>query len=866
MLCWCLIGVAAAQEAAPTRPFRATLDNGMVVILKEDRSAPILTMQVWVRAGSIHEDTMLGSGVSHFVEHMLFKGTKKRAVGQFAQEIKAAGGTLNASTRREVTVYHVTIRSAFFEMALDALSDVIMHSSFDPEETAKEREVIIKELEEDEDDPNMKLHFTFASLAYRVHPYRLPVGGYVSQFKTITREQLLAYYAKMYVPNNMVFIMVGDFDTKTVFPKIQAAFKDFARKPLPPIYVPEEPRQVGKRFAAVTHPNARTCTLQMGFHTVSLRHPDLFALDMLALILGSGETSRLTRRLKYELELVKTISAVSYTPQYPGMFYIRASFDEVDKSSAIEKAVLEEIEKFKTDLVSTEELERAKNRVLAEYWFSRQTVEEQAEALGISELWADNLAFDELYVAGIKQVTAEQIREVARKYLYEDNLTVVVLSPQQEEPRTEEVVERVDTPVVPPTELAAPLKLSCGISVVIKERSALPLVTLCATVNGGVRAETEKNNGVCNIMTIMLTKGTRTRSREKIAELIESVGGRLEPTSGRNTFMLSISVLKEHLPLAVDLLSDMLMNPAFDEKEFDIVKKTTLFNLKREAEDPFNANIREVHKALYGSHPYARLPQGTYESVSLLTREDVVQFHETFCRPSNMVIAVVGDVNRQEVVEMLENAFKGFTDAPVPLPAFPPLPEQKEAVRIELQGTQPALGVGSLVFRTVSMRDRDRYAFDVLDSLLGSMGGRIFVSLRDRDALAYELGCASRVQLDRGFFWFFVRTSPENIEKFFEGVRRELDLLVSDGIPAEELERAKNSVIGAFIADQQTNSSQAMSLALDTIYDIGEHATARYPEHISAVTADDIKRIVKTYLAPENAVVVVINPAERRDN
>jgi zinc protease len=366
-------------------------------------------------------------------------------------------------------------------------------------------------------------------------------------------------------------------------------------------------------------------------------------------------------------------------------------------------------------------------------------------------------------------------------------------------------------------------------------------------------------------MTAMLTKGTKNRTREEIARLIESVGGQLEPTSGRNTFMLSISVLKEHLPLAIDLLSDMLLNPSFDEKEFDTVKKMALFGLKREQENPFMANMREVHKALYGSHPYAMLPNGTYESVSSLTRQDVARFHETYCRPGSMVLAVVGDVNQQELVGNLEEAFKGFADAPVPSLAFPAIPDQKEALRKELHGTQPALGVGSLAFRTVAMKDKDRYAFDVLDSMLGSMGGRIFVNLRDRDALAYELGCTSRVQLDRGFFWFYVRTSPENIEKFFAGVRRELDSLANEEIPADELERAKNSVIGAFIAEQQTNRSQAMSYALDTIYDVGEHDIAHYPEHISAISTDDIKRIVKTYLVPESAVFVVTQPAAKKE-
>ncbi|MDQ7778140.1 MAG: pitrilysin family protein [Planctomycetota bacterium] len=860
------VGPAVSQEKAEkpvSAPLREVLDNGMVVILKEDHGAPILTMQVWLRAGAIYEADMLGSGVSHYVEHMLFKGTKKRAVGQFAQEIKAAGGSLNANTRQDLTVYHVTIQSAFFDKGLDALSDVIMNSSFDEEETKKEKDVIVKELEEDGDDPNMKLYYTFAPLAYQAHPYRHPVGGYLPQFKTITREQLIGYYRKLYVPNNMAFVMVGDFDAKTAMPTIKEAFKDYERKALEPVLIPEEPRQVGMRRAVVTHPNAQICTLRLGFHTISLRDPDLFALDTLALVLGAGETSRLTRKLKYELKLVNGIGAGSHTPQYPGLFYVSTTFNEPEDAARIEEVVLGEIERFKTELISTEELERAKNRVLAEYWFGRQTVEEQAEALGISEFWASNLAFDELYVEGIKKVTPEQVRDVANKYFRADNMTVVCMTPEPE-PDDTAGAKTVPTDSTGGVQALPVIVLDNGISLVVKERPVLPLVSICATCLGGLRAETEQNNGVCNIMTNMLTLGTKSRTRAQIAETIEAVGGHIEPTSGRNTFMVSISVLKEHLPLAVELLGDMLMNPSFDEKEFETLKKVALAGLKREAENPFMPNIREIHKMLYGAHPYSMLPNGTIETVSKLTPESLAEFHRAYCRPKNMVIAIIGDVNKDQVVELVGKAFKSFEDASIPEMKLPEIPDQTEAVRKDVQGAQQNLGIGSMAFRTVTMREPDRYAFDVLDSILGSMGGRIFINLRDKEALAYELGCVSRTQLDRGYVWFYIRSTPDKIDKFFVGVRRELDSLVNDPIPAEELERAKNSVIGAYISEQQTNGSQAMSVALDTIYVMGEHGSEKYPDHIRSVTADDIKRIVKTYLAPEKALIVVTKPAEKK--
>ncbi len=845
-------------------PLRADLDNGMVSIVKEDHAAPIVTLQAWFRAGSIFEEEFLGCGISHFVEHMIFKGTPTRGVGQFANEIRAAGGDLNAYTFYDRTVFYCTVRSAYLDAALEALSDVVKNSAFDPAETAKESEVIVKELEKDVDTPDHILYQLFQATAYQVHPYRIPVGGFIDQFKRIGREDLVRYYRRMYVPNNMIFVVVGDVDAPAAAGKVERAFADFQRRPRPPIPLLQEPRQLGRRQASREADTPQT-KLMLGWHTIPVTHPDLYALDVLSLVLGHGRASRFARIVKDKRRLVSSIDASSDTPLDPGTFYVWADGIEPDRIGETQDVVLEEAYRLRDEPITSAELDRAKNQVLANFVFSRQGVEAQARSLGMGECLAHNIAFDALYVQGIKRVQPDQVLDAARRYLTEETLTVA------------SVVPRTAPVAVGGAPLAAAAAPAAGVRVpsvaksslpgggtlLVRPNRALPLVTAYATFLGGVRFEPLDRAGVSAFMASTMTRGTRRRSADELNEAIESVGGRLEQFSGKNSFGLQVTCLTEHLDLALGLLGECLSEPAFDAEQVELIRRLTLSAIARQKEDAMTQDMLLLNRLLYGEHPYGRPHLGNEETIAAMGREDLVAFHAGWCRSSNAVVSVVGDVSVEEAQAKIGRVLAGLSASPVDAPTLSAQP--RVVARQDARQTIPGRNLGALCvgFPTVSFRHPDGYVLDVIQQLLSGLGGRLFVRLREEQALAYEVHGVAANNLDPGAFLFMTRTTADKFDACLAGLADELAHLSSDLIPEDELARAKNSLVGARIADLQRNQDQAQGMALDELYGLGYEHYWRYIDRIEGIGVEDIRRVARAYLDMGRCIVArtLVEPA-----
>lgn len=833
-------------------PLRADHDNGMVSIVKEDHAAPIVTLQAWFRAGSVFEEEFLGCGISHYVEHMIFKGTPTRGVNAFANEIHAAGGDLNAYTFYDRTVFYCTFRSPYFDQGLDALADVVKNSSFDPAEAAKEADVIVKELEKDLDTPDNILFHSFQSTAYQVHPYRIPVGGFIDQFKRIGRDDLVRYYRRMYVPNNLIFVVVGDVDGPSAAEKVRRAFSSFERRPRPTIVLPQEPRQLGRR-SVTRECDTPVAKLMIGWHTIPITHPDLHALDILALVLGHGRASRLARTVKDKLRLVSSIDASSDTPLDPGTFYLWADGIDPGRIADAERAALEEAYRCREELVTPAELERAKNQVIANFVFSRQGVEAQARSLGTGECLAHNVEFDAAYVEGVKTVDIDQVRQVARRYLSEENLTVACVRPR---------TTTIAVPAVAGASLAvgsvpdvAKSTLPGGGTLLVRPIRALPLVTVYAAFLGGVRFEPTDRAGVSAFMASALTRGTRRRPAEEVHERIEAVGARLDQFSGKNSFGLQATCLTEHLDLALGQLAECLAEPAFDPDQVELVRRLTLSAIAKQAEDSLTQDMILLNRSLYGDHPYGRPQLGREESVKAITRDDLVAFHAAWCRTSNAVVCVVGDVSVEEARRKVEAAFAGVASTSITVPPLAPAPPL--AGRREVEQTVPGRNLGALCvgFPTVSFRHPDAYALDVIQQVLSGLGGRIFVRLRDEQALAYEVHCLAANNLDPGAFLFLTRTTPDKFAPCLEGLAEELARLSREAVPADELARAKNSLVGSRIADLQRNQDQAQGMALDELYGLGYGHYWQYIDRVEAVTADDVRRVARAYLDMGRCVV-----------
>src|SRR5437660_5084104 len=492
-LCASLLFSMVNLKAAPTEPLSVVnfppstaqkwiLPNGLTIIVQEDRSAPVASVQAWCATGSIYEDQHLGAGLSHSLEHMLFKGTKTRSTNEIAQKIQGVGGYINAYTSFDRTVFWIDVTKDVVSTALGILADAMVNSTLPPDEYNKEQEVIRREFAMGMDDPDRMTGLLLFATAYQRHPYRFPVIGELEIYNQLTQEQVMQYYKTRYVPNNLTFIVAGDVDAEKVRQQLTNLIKPYPEKSLQPVFVPAEPPQFGRRevhqeFATeLTH-------LSLAWHIPEVTSPDVPALDLLSTILGEGRSSRLYRRVREEAGLAFSIAAFSYTPGDPGLFGIDATVDP-KKREAAEQLALRIVDELKQGGVTTEELGKAKKITLSHHLGALTTMRGQASDIGANWLLTRDLNFSRHYLDAVQKVTLDDIKRVAASYLTENNLTVISLNPKGSLATKTEGVKAGALGEIQKFEL------SNGLRLLVREDPRLPLVAMGAVFRGGLLAET----------------------------------------------------------------------------------------------------------------------------------------------------------------------------------------------------------------------------------------------------------------------------------------------------------------------------------------------------------------------------------------
>ena len=406
---------------------RHQLDNGLICLIKKDYTAPLVSIQVWVGTGSAQEGEYLGGGLSHFIEHMIFKGTPKRKPADISREINDAGGSINAYTTLDRTVFWADMPAENWLKGLDVLSDAVLNASFPDDEWRREKDVIRREMAMGNDNPDNVLSKLLLQTAYLVHPYRFPVIGKEEIFNNLSRADLLAFFNRHYTPDNMIIAVTGNIETDKVLAEIECRFKGTGRRsrPLPEQTV--EPPQLSPRSARKTGVY-NISRLEMAWHTVGLSHPDAPALDILSVITGGGKSSRLGQEIKENRKLAFSIHAWSYTPKDAGLFGISATFDPAKEEELIQ-AVGAEVASWRTNLFTAAEVDKARNKLAADILLAFQTMHGKADTFASGEFYAGTPVYFKNYLKRLADVTPASLPAVAKKYLNENNRTITILSP-----------------------------------------------------------------------------------------------------------------------------------------------------------------------------------------------------------------------------------------------------------------------------------------------------------------------------------------------------------------------------------------------------------------------------------------------------
>ncbi|MFW6155739.1 MAG: M16 family metallopeptidase, partial [Armatimonadota bacterium] len=838
-------------------PVVETLDNGTRLVVEVDHSRPVAAVRVYVGAGSIYEGEYLGGGITHFLEHTISEGSRSRTLEEIEAELDAIGNTYNAYTTKDHTCYFATTAREDVGRAIDVISDFVLNPTFPEEHVETQRGIIQREMAMGDDQPQRRITQLLYETLFTTHPARHRIIGYPEAFNALTREDIVAYHERMYVPDNMVLAAVGDFDGEAILEQLRSTFGSVPRRPRPALQLAQEPAQIATRRRVVEDRAVRRAYLRVAWPTITLFHPNLYALDTLSGYLTDGESSLLVRRLRDELGLVDSIAGYSSTPVYnAGVFVFAATLDP-ENLQRVEEEITRALDEVKQSAPPKREIQRVLRQVEAGEIFAQESAEGRASTLGRNLMLTGDEEFTKRYVEGIRGVTPKQVRDVARKYFPPERMTVAVLRPPG------------DGEADAPEELAAAdvrtrrRTLDNGLRVIVRENHAVPAVSIATATLGGLRYEDAETAGITSLMAQMLVRGTQQHTREELAERVDRLGGSLEPYSGRNSFGLTAQFLSGDLPAALELTLDALFHPTFPQDELRRERQLALARIQRQRDSVQRFAIQTLLGELFREHTYQFMPVGTEGSVRDLTVADLKAFHAAWARPPATAVVIAGDVESQKAfaqVERLAGKLTAGQQTAPEAPTEPPIEQPRERI-IERPQQQAVVACG---FHGLTVDDPDREVLEVLDAVLsgvGMPGGRLHEALRGQQ-LVYFVHGMPLLGLDPGAYMILAGTAPDSVGT----VREQIASIVTDVASAppgeEELTRAKRMAVAAHRLSLQTNASLAQTMALDVIYGLGAENWESYEERIEAVTAGQVQQMARRLLDLDRSATVVTTPED----
>ena len=826
------------------------LDNGLNFIIREDRSNPVVSLQAWCETGSIHEGQFLGSGVSHFVEHMLFKGTENRESLSIAQDISSVGGNINAYTSFDRTVYYINCPSSGLITANEILKDIVFNAIIPKAEFEAEQEVIRREISMGRDDADKVASQEMFSTCYCRHPYGLPVIGYLENFNNLKRSDVKNYYQERYVTDNIFIVISGDLDLEKVKSQVSTLYGDVMRSSSSPVFIPPEPVQLGRRDSFIEYTNPIT-RLWMSWKIPSITDPDMPAIDIMSVILGHGKSSRLFQSLKEKKGLVHNINAYSYTPSHAGIFAIGAGVDPLNKASTEEEIfnVLKEVKEYG---VSNHEVNKAKRISLVSQLDSLQTVQGQAADLGSNWAITRNVNFTHEYIIKLSLVSADDIRDAAARYFNNESLSVIEVGKKNKSKKKKLENINSDKKIVQHT-------LANGFLVSIEEDFRLPMIAFSCAFKAGLLADHHHGQGMTQLLSRALLKGTNKNEADQIAVKIESLGGNISVIGGNNSLTLNSEFLSNDFNQAFNIVSDVIMDPIFPQSAVNREKETLLLDIEEERESPLNLAAIVARENIFGNHPHRYSRLGSVDVIKESDSEKLLKFYSEYGVSNNGVITLCGAIDSNKVINKIEDCLSNIKTGEAMNTIFddPQWPLKQKEVEIKHHKEQ---AVVMIAFPGLGINSDERATISVIEEIAGGMDGLLFTRIREELGLAYYVGMSQMVGYSSGSILFYAGTNSESVLK----VQNELNLiigsLIKEKIGEDVLTRAKNALIGKYALSKQSLSARSQSMALNLLYGLGERYDDENIEKIKRLTPEDLQKCCQKYFDTASKVTVQAIP------
>lgn len=830
--------------AASAQMFK--LDNGQTVVIQEVKNNPIVTIDTWIKTGSIDEDDS-NNGVAHFLEHLFFKGTKNHESGEFDQILETKGAITNAATSKDFTHYYVTIPSKDFDLAMELHGDMMLHPLIPRNEMEKERKVVLEEINKDLVSPTRILQENLNSMMYTTHPYKRKVIGRSDVIETITRDQVLNFYNAHYSPSNMITIVVGDVDTNHALERIKEVFNAEYKKQTKTIYPKES--QLTSQQKKVEYIKTESGYMVIGFRGTPINDNDSYALDVLSTLLGDGRSSVLNQVLKEKKRLAFSVDAGNSTFRDDGIFYISANF-EPEKCKQVQSAIFDEIKNIQDKGVSDEQLSLAKNIIERNTYYSRESITNIATEIGYTMALTNDIKFYDTYLDKIKSVSKDEVKRVANKYLGENRSAVSIILPESSKniPVANKIQNLGTAELVSESNGTQKYHLSDGATMLYTPNSSNDIIAISIYAKGGQLLD--KIAGTANLTAATMMKGTKNYTSLELSQVLEDNGIKIVPSVGADAFSITVLTTKDEYDKTMELLNEVVNNAIFDDYEIEKVKSDKLSAIKTNKDVPIKQAIEEYRDMIYKNTPYSISSKVLEKNIQNIKKSDIIEYYNKIFNPKNIVISINGNIDKDKTIQDLNKIFEPkadsqtfdykIYDSKIPRITAP----RTNTIKMPTETAWILLG-----WQTDGVLSEKDYAtLQVIDSILGTgMSSRLFKELREQEGLAYQLGTGYSPNVLRGSFMMYIGTNPATLEKSKQGLFSEIEKLKTEYVGDKELKDAKEKLIGNYVIGLETNLDKASNIGWYETSTRGYEFKEKYVDLINSVTDADIIEVANKY-------------------
>ena len=818
------------------------LPNGQTVVVYPIKDNPIVTIDTWIKTGSINE-TDANNGVAHFLEHLFFKGTKAHPTGDFDRILESKGAIVNAATSKDFTHYYITIPSEYFDTAMELHSDMLLNPQIPRKELEKERKVVLEEIAKDGNTPAKKVYDNLNTMMYTKHPYKRKVIGTSDIIGTIRREEILDYFNNYYAPSNMVTLVVGDVEPEKAIAKIQQSFNQEFKKPIKNTFKKESQLQEQKR--KIEYSDTQSGYLMIGFRGANICDNDTFALDVLSQILGGGKSSRLYRDIKEQKGLAFSITASNGSFRDDGIFYVTANFTPASLEK-LEKAIFEEISNIQKYGITEEELQRAKNMIVQDTYYARESTSNISSELGYIIALTNNSTLYDTYLDNIKKVTSQDVVSAARKYLGVNKSAVSVILPEELKKVSAKTELKHTAEKISEHNGSAKYVIDNGSTLLVNQNKNNDIIAISIIAKGGEFLE--KVSGEGTLMASTMLKGTKKYSAQELAQIMDENGITINPSCSEDYFVINVQTTTAQIDKTLEILDEILNNATFDDYEIE-KKRTELLNrIKQKRDVPMNIALENFQTVIFENSVYSHSSKILEKTLPNVQRSDIFNYYNKILDSKNIIVSINGNVDTERMISEFGSMLQNRKAPAVNFANFKvtkaTAPKKVSQTIKDLQTAWLFMG-----WQTAGVQNKkDFVTLKVMNTILGSgMSSRLFRNLREADGLAYQLGSNYTPKMLAGSFVAYIGTNPDTLEYSRNKILKEIERFKMEFVSDTELKDAKDRLKGSFVIAMETNSEKASNIGLFETYGFGYDFLNEYIKMIDEVTASDIMSVANRY-------------------